>query len=57
MPLTGYLKLKTVQLQSYSNTSKVMRFGKVYFAPLLLLLGHCDCIYDSNNMKFKRSYE
>ena len=28
-----------------------MRFVKVYFAPLLLSLGHCGCIYDSNNMK------
>ena len=32
--LTGSLKLKIVQLQSYNNISKVMRFGKVYFDPL-----------------------
>ena len=31
---------------------KVMHFGKVYFAPLLLSFGHCGCIYDSKNMKF-----
>ena len=49
---TGSLKLKIVQSQSYSNTSKVMRFGNVYFAPLLLSLQHCGCIYDSKNMKF-----
>ena len=26
---------------------KVMHFGNVYVAPLLLPLGHCGCIYDS----------
>ena len=31
---------------------KVMHFGKVNFAPLLLSLWHFGCIYDSKNMKF-----
>ena len=30
----------------YSNTLKVMHFGKVYFAPLSVSLGDCGCIYD-----------
>ena len=29
-----------------------MRFEKVYFAPLLLSLGHCGCILDSKTMDF-----
>ena len=49
---TGSLKLKIVRLQSYSSTSKVMRFEKVYFAPLPFSLGHYGCIYDSKSMEF-----
>ena len=51
LPFRLTLKVVTVQSQSYSSTSKVMRCGKVYFAPLPLSLGHCCCILDTKNMK------
>ena len=54
MPFRLGLLIKIVQSQSYSNTSKVIGFGKVYFAPfpLHVLLGPCGCFFDNKNIKF-----
>ena len=40
------------KLKAYSNTSKVMHFGKVCFAPLHVSLGPCGCFYDNINHQF-----
>ena len=39
------------QHQSYRNTSKVFLFGKVYFDPLHVSFGPCDCIYDKKTKR------
>ena len=45
------LKMERILSQSYRNASKLMRFGKVYFDPLRVSLGHCGCIYDNKTIK------
>ena len=48
-------KIKNLLSQRYSNTSKLMRFGKVYLTPLPVSFWPCGCNYDNENHEFQLS--